>query len=153
MVLDPKSDGREFEATEWPFDRLTHANGVYLSRLEARLKKVGLDVPRWRVLMCIKPGDASSVSEIAESAIVKLPTMMKLIQRMVADDLVRCQTRESDGRVTDVSLTPAGEEARKRAWQTASRIFTKAFSSSAKRDLQKLNSLLQQMIERLKDDD
>ena len=53
MVLDPKSDGREFEATEWPFYWLTHANGVYLSRLEARLKKVGLDVPRWRVLMCI----------------------------------------------------------------------------------------------------
>ena len=82
MVIDPKSDGSGFDAKEWPFFWLTHATGLYLHRLDNSLKRVGLDVPRWRVLMCVRPGDARSVSEIAELAIVKLPTMMKLIQRM-----------------------------------------------------------------------
>ena len=153
MVIDTTSDGSTFDASDWPFFWLTHASGLYVSRLETRLKKVVLDVPRWRVLMCIRPGEACSVSEISHLAIIKLPTTMKLVQRMASEGLVQCRARESDGRVTEVSLTGAGEQARKLAWQTAAKIFAKVFPGGVRQDLAKLNSLLQSMVERLKDDD
>lgn len=145
----PLADGNTFDAREWPFFWLTHATGLYLSKLETGLKKVGLDVGRWRVLMCVRPDNARSISEIADLAIVKLPTMMKLIQRMEAEGLVQTQARASDGRVTDVSLTAAGIKARARAWQTASRIFTRVFAERKGLDTDVLNRLLRQLVTRL----
>ena len=149
---DPNSDGSEFDAREWPFFWLTHATGLYLSRLERGLKKVGLDIGRWRVLMCVQPGQALSVSEIAELAIVKLPTMMKLIQRMEAEGLVSCEARATDGRVTDVSLTAAGLEARTRAWRTAGKIFARVFTGNEVLDFDALNRQLRQVVMRLEED-
>ncbi len=148
-ILDPASDGAEFDAREWPFFWLTHATGLYLSKLERGLKKVNLDIGRWRVLMCIQPGSARSVTEIAELAIVKMPTMMKLIQRMEAEGLVACSARVSDGRVTEVSLTDQGLEARTLAWQTASKIFSRVFAIEDGPDIVSLNKLLRQVIAHL----
>lgn len=146
------SDGSAFDAREWPFYWLTHATGLYLSRLERGLKKVGLDIGRWRVLMCVQPGQALSVSQIAELAIMKLPTMMKLIQRMEAEGTVLCETRVSDGRVTDVSLTEDGLEARKRAWHIASKIYLRVFTGNDGLDFDALNKQLREVVERLEDD-
>lgn len=151
-VPDPNSDGAEFEALDWPFFWLTRATGLYLSKLEKGLKKVGLDIGRWRVLMCVQPGQARSVSEIAELAIVKLPTMMKLIQRMEAEGLVSCEARLSDGRVTDVTLTTAGLEARARAWHTAGRIYSRVFSEKGGLDFDALNKQLRKIVIRLEED-
>jgi len=151
-AIDPRSDGSEFDAREWPFFWLTHATGLYLHRLERSLKKVGLDIGRWRVLMCVQPGQALSVSEISELAIVKLPTLMKLIQRMEAEGLVSCETRATDGRVTEVSLTEEGLAARTRAWHAASRIFARVFADNDGLDLDALNRQLHQLVVRLEDD-
>lgn len=155
MVIDPKSDGSGFDAHEWPFFWLTHATGLYLHRLESILKPVGLDIARWRVLMCLDAGGVRSVSEIAELAIVKLPTMTKLIQRMEREGLLQCEQRLSDGRVTDISLTAAGLDARKRAWQSASKIFSQTFvnddgSDVDGPDVDQLNKLLRLLVGRLK---
>lgn len=145
------SGEREFVTSRWPFFWLTQATGKYLSKLERGLKKVGLDIPRWRVLMCVGPDRQISISEIAELAIVKLPTMMKIIQRMQADGLVHCESRVGDGRVTDVSLTPAGLEARTLAWRTAQRIFDGVFAGIAEEDQRRLNQMLRQIVNQLDD--
>jgi len=152
VVIDPQSDGGGFNAKEWPFFWLTHATGLYLNRLEKGLKRVALDIPRWRVLMCIQPNDARSISEIADLAIVKLPTMMKLIQRMETEGLVRCETRANDGRFTDVSLTASGLEARRNAWHTAGKIYSNAFADADGADLDHLNALLRLVVGRLRDE-
>ena len=152
IVVDSSSEHGEFEAKEWPFYWLTHATGLYLSKLERGLKRERLDIPRWRVLMCVNPGDARSVSEIAELAIVKLPTMMKLIQRMEAESLVVCETRVNDGRVTDVRLTEEGVEARQRAWNTARKIFGRVFGDRNTVDFDSLNKMLRQIVTRLEND-
>lgn len=149
LTLSAEIDDRHFDAQQWPFFWLTQATGAYLSLLERDLKKVNLDVSRWRVLMCVPPGQARSISEIASLAIVKLPTMMKLIQRMQADGLVACEARASDGRVTEVRLTENGLDARKLAWSTAGQIFAKVFSAEDGLDLNGLNKLLRQLTERL----
>jgi MarR family transcriptional regulator, organic hydroperoxide resistance regulator len=147
----PEVGERQFVTSHWPFFWLTQATGKYLSKLERGLKKVGLDIPRWRVLMCVGPDRQISISEIAELAIVKLPTMMKIIQRMQADGLVQCESRVGDGRVTDVSLTPAGLEARTLAWRTAQRIFDNVFAEIPDEDQRRLNHTLRQIVNQLED--
>ena len=90
------ADAELFDPHRWPFFWITQAVGRYLQRLETGLKRGDLDISRWRVLMCLHPNRPTSVSEIAELAIVKLPTMTKIVQRMQADGLVMLRPRSSE---------------------------------------------------------
>lgn len=143
-------DGFSFRT--WPFYWLTRASGRYLQAMETALKRAGLDVPRWRVLMVLHEEGCASVSEIADHAISKLPTMTKIVQRMQADGLVMLRPRSSDGRVTEVLLTPTGEAAAERAWQIADRIFGRAFARMSKTETATLTKLLMKLASTLADD-
>lgn len=143
-------EGSDFDARQWPFFWITQTAGQYVRTIEPALRKIGLDVPRWRVLMCVAPGQAISVTEIAELAIAKLPTMLKTIQRMEADGLVACAQRASDGRVTEVTLTTSGLEARERAWSVAEKVFAKAFAKTTQAEQVRLNKLLERIYTSLR---
>lgn len=132
----------DFRMEEWPFYWLTRFTGRYLRQMELALKPIGLDVPRWRVLMILRTDQAQSVGELADHAIVKLPTMTKIVQRMQADDLVSCRQSELDGRVTQVTLTEAGRVAGQAAWEAANRIYRQAFEDVSPKEVATLNRLL-----------
>jgi DNA-binding MarR family transcriptional regulator len=151
-VNKPTLNGEDFKAQAWPFFWLTRSTALYLSRLERSLKKVGLDIARWRVLMCVGPEDAIGISEIADLAIVKLPTMMKIIQRMEADGMVNCRPREEDGRFTDVTLTEQGIAAREQAWAMAQKIYEKAFANISSAENAALNKSLSKIVASLEEE-
>lgn len=137
------SDSAEdFRIEDWPFYWLTRFTGRYIQQMELELKRIGLDVARWRVLMTLRDNVRLSVSEIAGHAIVKLPTMTKIVQRMQADGLVECSQKEADGRVTEVMLTDSGRIASQRAWDVAHRIYDRAFENVTDKEVVTLNRLL-----------
>jgi DNA-binding MarR family transcriptional regulator len=138
----PAPDDASFRLETWPFYWLTRVVALYLEELQVALKPAGLDVPRWRVLMSLRGQECASVSEIAEHAIVKLPTMTKIIQRMQADGLVECRVRDTDARVTEVVLTTRGHEARHQAWEIAAGVYAQAFKDVGAGEVQGLNKLL-----------
>ncbi len=90
---------------DWPFYWVSRVNARYAQVLERRLKPLDLDLARWRVLMSLYEDEHLSVSEIADYAVIKLNTVTKIVQRMIADGLVVTRVRPSDGRVTEVCLT------------------------------------------------
>lgn len=143
-------EGADFDPRRWPFFWITQAAGQYVRTVEPALRKISLDIPRWRVLMCVAPGQAISVTEIAELAIAKVPTMLKIIQRMEADGLVACAPRASDGRVTEVSLTESGLEARDRAWVVAEKVYKTAFAKVTGDEETRLNTLLERIYTSLR---
>jgi MarR family transcriptional regulator, organic hydroperoxide resistance regulator len=152
-AIDDKAaqDAGAFDRQDWPFFWMTQAVGRYIQRLEPALKRIDLDVSRWRVLMCLQQDKPTSVSEIAELAIVKLPTMTKIVQRMQADGLVTCEARASDGRVTEVTLTERGLAARQEAWTIANRLYTQAFRNIPAGDKRQLNKLMETIFDNLSD--
>jgi DNA-binding MarR family transcriptional regulator len=117
--------------------------------MELLLKPIGLDVPRWRVLMTLRDTTRLSVSEIAGHAIVKLPTMLKIIQRMQAEGLVECNQSDLDGRVTEVMLTDSGRRAGEQAWKVANATYRRAFEDVSKRDVHTLNRILRTVTRNL----
>lgn len=135
-------DAGDFRIEEWPFYWLARFTGRYLQQMELELKAINLDVPRWRVLMTLRDNDRRSVSEIAGHAIVKLPTMTKIIKRMQTDGLVECHQNEADGRVTDVLLTEAGKRASQQAWDVAHNLYDRAFENISDKEVATLNRLL-----------
>lgn len=142
-------DLEHFDRREWPFFWMTQAVGRYLQRMELALKRIKLDVSRWRVLMCLQRDRPTSVSEIAELAIVKLPTMTKIIQRMQADGLVSSEARASDGRVTEVTLTEQGIAAKQEAWIIANKLYVRAFRNISPLEKRELNRLMRTVFDDL----
>lgn len=131
-----------FNMEEWPFYWLTRFSGRYHQQMERALKPIGLDIPHWRVLMALRDRERLSVSEIADHAIAKLPTMTKIIKRMEADGLIVCTPRPTDQRVTEVSLTEQGVEASSKAWAAANSIYERAFENVSAKEIATLNRLL-----------
>lgn len=146
---EPERSAADFDPRVWPFFWASQMVGLYLQMLEFRLKRDGLDVSRYRVLMSVGTKHMN-ITEIAEQAIVKLPTMMKIIQRMETEGLVISQPRATDGRFTDVSLTKLGYEKRMIAWQIAKDLYDKSFTGINKRDEAKLNTIMSKVWENLR---
>lgn len=133
----------------WPFYWVSRINARYVEVLESRLKLIGLDMPRWRVLVSLHESDHLSVSEIAEFGVMKLNTATKVIQRMIADDLVETRTRPTDGRVTEVRLTERGRDKCAKAMAEAEQILAASFVGITPAELATLNAHLEKVLTRL----
>jgi DNA-binding MarR family transcriptional regulator len=125
----------QFELAHSPFFWLSRVSGRYVLDMEAVLRRVGMDVPRWRVLMILHEHHPASVSAIADLAVIKLSTMTRIIQRMQADGLVSCRPAPTDARVTEVSLCDAGAHAVEQVRGQASRVFHQAFDDISDAEL------------------
>ena len=100
--------------------------------------------------MLVHEKSPSGVSEIAERAVIKLSTMTRVIQRMEKEGLVGVATRESDGRITDVSITEAGREAVVKIRKVASRIYTIAFEDFTADEIDALLNMLRRLFANLR---
>lgn len=126
ISCDPSDEA--FRLEDWPLYWITRVSRHYAMDLDRALKRVGMDLARWRVLMILQQFGPVSVSTIAEHAVIKLPTMTKTILRMAADGLVTTSPDKSDRRVTIVAVTELGAKATSKVRQQAGRLFQTAFS-------------------------
>jgi DNA-binding MarR family transcriptional regulator len=155
MTLLKKHSGRydpanaNFRKEEFPFYWLARVHGRYTQAMEKALKKIDLDIPRWRLLFILKEHGESSISEISEHAIAKLSTITKIVYRMKADGLVDTHQSLLDGRVTRVSITAAGREAITRIQMATSDLFNQSFLELSEAQVKKLNKLLSILYDNL----
>ncbi len=131
-----------FKTSDYPFYWIVHTANRYLQALEPMLKEVGLDIPRWRVLMVLYEQSPAAVSEIAARSIIKLTTMTKIIQRMERDGLVTTRPRPTDNRATEVSMTPKGDAARHYARKEVDRIYEMTLATLPESEVGMLNASL-----------
>ena len=133
----------------WPYFWVNRANAYYARALDKRLRGLGMDVPRWRVLMSLYEQDYISISEIADLSTLKLNTATKIVQRMIVDGLVTTRVRPTDRRVTEACLTEKGEEVRKHAMVEVVKIRDKSFYNVTPAELETLNRILSRITKDL----
>lgn len=144
---DPASPG--FRIADYPFYLVNRAAARYAIDMGKALKGIGMDLPTWRALMILHERSPRSVTEIADQAVIRLSTMTRVVQRLDRSGLVRLASRPSDGRVTDVAITPAGIDAVSRVREVAARMYQRAFGDFSARDLETLNELLGRILHNL----
>lgn len=132
-----------------PFYWLVRVVHRYSQDLDAALKRIGMDVPRWRVLMTLTECEPASISQLAEHGVIKLSTMTKTVQRLEADGLVETSARATDGRVTEVKLTARGRESLASVRSQASRIYHQALEGVDDVSLDEFLALLRRMFDNL----
>jgi MarR family transcriptional regulator, organic hydroperoxide resistance regulator len=153
-AVDAKKRGdpaaRGFRLENSPFFLMNQTIAAYGMAMERALRAVGMDIPRWRVLMLAHERGPLSVGRIAEDAVIKLSTVTKVVQRLRDDRLVRLRRSERDARVTEVELTPAGEEAVVVIRGAASRLYQSAFTDLTAAEVERMNSMLRRVNRNLR---
>ena len=107
----------EFDRRAWPFYWITQVAAKYERVIEVRLKELELDIPSWRVLMLMQEDKPRSISFLADQCISKQPTMTRIVYRMKDRGFVKVKPSQIDARVSLVSPTKKGLEAREELWK------------------------------------
>ena len=145
---DPAAPG--FRIEDSPFFQMNRTAGSYAFAMEQALRALDTDIPRWRVLMLAHERGPVSVGQIAENAVLKLSTATKVIQRLRDEGLLVLRRGRSDGRVTDVRTTAAGDAAVAIIRQVASTLYRRAFRDIDANDIQQLIRILSRIEKNLR---
>jgi DNA-binding MarR family transcriptional regulator len=87
---------------------LAQASHLISSEFHAVVRRHGLSVSEWRVLASLAEGEPISIGRLAEVAVLKQPTVTRMLDRMEAKGQVERLAHDSDRRVVRVGITPAG---------------------------------------------
>jgi 3-hydroxy-9,10-secoandrosta-1,3,5(10)-triene-9,17-dione monooxygenase reductase component len=87
---------------------LTRAAHRVSEEFHAELPRFGLSVAEWRTLACLYDSPGLGVSELAAMAIMKQPSMTKVLDRLQAQGLILREAVDGDRRRVRARLTPAG---------------------------------------------
>jgi DNA-binding MarR family transcriptional regulator len=146
----PSQDG--FDLESFPLYWVARLNAKYSLAMERKLKRVGMDVPRWRVAMLLRLHGELSISHIAEHAIAKLPTITKIVYRMHDEGVVSIKTSEHDGRVSMVSLTEKGAHLIGSVNGATVKLFERVFDGLSEERLTDLVGTLHHMFRNISDE-
>ncbi|MCS2147564.1 MarR family winged helix-turn-helix transcriptional regulator [Scandinavium manionii] len=138
-----------FHREEFPFYWIVNVYARYTQIMEITLKKAQLDVSGFRVLMVTHQYGKASISQIAEYAMAKMPTVTKIVGRLREDGLVTTASSESDARVTEVMLTELGRQKVEEAYAQASKVFEKGFKGMTSSQVAKMNLSLAKVLDNL----
>lgn len=73
-----------------------------------RLKPFGLSLSEWRVCASLLQQTDQTLSELAQHTSSDLSAMSRIVERLIAADLVARHRNASDGRAVRIELTAAG---------------------------------------------
>lgn len=93
---------------------LSQAERRVTRQLGRVLEEEGCSVEQWRALVLLADEVSHSMSEVAEFALLPAPTLTRLIDRMVADNLAYRTVDPQDRRRVLVHITPRGRALQKR---------------------------------------
>lgn len=101
-------------AGRWAFDLITAVERQLTAAIAADLEPEGVTIEQWRVLAGLSDREGRSMSELASVAMLPAPTLTKIVDRLVADNLVYRRSDPYDRRRVLVLLTPRGQAFRHR---------------------------------------
>ncbi|WP_232495277.1 MarR family winged helix-turn-helix transcriptional regulator [Novosphingobium kaempferiae] len=146
-VGNPGSD--DFRLDAYPFYLLNRAASRYNMKLEAQLRRIGVDIPTWRALMVLGDREPLAIGQVARSAAINLSTMMRIVERMAKAGLVETGTSETDGRVTEIRMTPEGRAKLAEARGVAAPLYEKIIGGFSASDFSRMLELLGRLYDNL----
>jgi MarR family transcriptional regulator, organic hydroperoxide resistance regulator len=128
---------------------LSQAERSVTRRLARVLEQEGCTVEQWRTLVVLADGAGHGMSQLAESALLPPPSVTRLIDRMVDDNLVYRTADVGDRRRVLVLSTPRGRARHRRLTQRIEREQQAILADIYPGDLDQLMTLLGDLVERM----
>jgi len=124
---------------------MAHADFKYHEDMDKVLHKHGVSKPIYRVMTVLRERQPASIGAIAEAALTKRSTISRIIDRMIEQDLVIAEPNPEDNRITEVTLTSAGEQMLRKLTPIVGRQFVRAMDGISNRDIAHLLRTLQKI--------
>lgn len=113
--------------------------------LDRRLRPLGFSRSRWMVLLHVSREDGIAHCELAERLGIEAPTLVRLIDGMEAEGLLKRCASETDRRVKHLRLSPSGRKEVERIWATATDLRSEILSGLSKADINTTLNVLQEI--------
>lgn len=140
---------KDFRVDCYPFYLLNRAVGRYNTVIGEELRRIDIDIPTWRVLMILGEKSPQPIGTIAKLAVINISTMMRIVERIVKAGLIQSIPSASDGRITELKLTPAGRTKLAAARSTTAPIYQKLIRGIDAEQFSDLLRLLNQLHDNL----
>lgn len=124
---------------------LTRAERLAARRLQAVLDEDGCSLDAWRVLALLADGEGHNMTSVAEAVFLPPPTLTKLVDHLVDQNLVYRRVDPLDRRRILVHLTPRGET----YWRRISREVRERWPVPSDGDDELLRALLERLVDTL----
>lgn len=108
----PEADAQEFVIQDSLGYLVNRAARLMAQQLADELRPERVGIGQWAVLMFLWARDGMSQAELSRVVAIEPPTMVRNIDRMVRDGLVRREGDPHDRRITRIYLTDRGRALR-----------------------------------------
>jgi DNA-binding MarR family transcriptional regulator len=89
---------------------LAQAHQLVSGEFHAMANEQGFTPSEWRVLATLASGEPMSIGRLAQIAVMKQPTLTRLLDRLESSGHLRRLGHGGDRRITLVTITPAGSK-------------------------------------------
>lgn len=120
---------------------LTRAERLVARRLQTVLDEEGCSLDAWRVLALLSDGEGHRMSAVAEAAFLPPPTLTKLVDHLVDQNLVHRRVDPLDRRRILAHLTPRGRD----HWRRVDRAVRAAWPVLDEADTELLRTVLNRL--------
>lgn len=126
---------------------LSQADHRVTRELAGVLEEEGFTVDQWRILLLLADGASHPMSEIAEFALFSAPTLTRLVDRMVAENLVYRKADPRDRRRVLIHISARGRSVHERLGHC---IEDAILADADSADVARLTALLVRLVDRLR---
>lgn len=112
--------------------QVAHAWRTELSR---RLRPQGFSHSRWLLLLHLSRNDGCTHRELAHNMGIEAPTLVRLVDHMEQEGLLKRCISETDRRVKHLRLTATGKKAVERILSSAAELRKEILAGSSKEDV------------------
>lgn len=123
--IGPAESG--FVLEDYVLYNLVRTSATYNEEMSKALKRYRLDTMKWRVLMLLNDKSPSSVGELAQRSVTKMPTLTRVLIRMEDEGLITRRSLEGDKRVVQVTMTPKAAATLRTVQSIGQKMFERAF--------------------------
>jgi len=117
--------------------------------LDRRLRPLGYSRSRWMALFHVSRQDGITHRELAERMGIEAPTLVRLIDRMESEGLLKRCASETDRRVKHLRLSEAGYKEVERIWASASDLRQELLSGLSQAEIKNTLHVLQHIRSKL----
>jgi DNA-binding MarR family transcriptional regulator len=146
---DSETEGNPPFVSDYLAYLLAHASHLVSGQFHEHLRKLGIQVPTWRVLAILSDGDGMTIGEVARIGLFNQPTATKIVERLCEDELVERRQDAADRRKTLVFITAKGRELVQDLLEDAKSHEKRVTASYSDEEVKLLKDVLRTLISRL----
>lgn len=126
---------------------LAQASHLISAEFHVVARRHGFSVSEWRVMASLAGGEPLSIGDLARVAVMKQPTVTRMLDRMALNGHVERLPHDSDRRVSLVRITDAGERTVKQLMDLAQEHERRVLEPFGLERAEALKATLRRMIE------